>query len=166
MMRRWVLVSFMCLLGTAANAKWESQTLEDPMTDEKAAWIGTDSDDSSLSILFKCWDDADKTKWLAILTGKTYDEAASYEKIQTLKLRIDKNKVQEVPFGIEQFDGKIAYVTIPAVGSAFENLQREMFATQSRVVIEIDNKTTQFNAGSIRPSLQKVLRACNIQAGS
>ncbi len=120
--------SFIALLSLAqiqhAYALWDFSPDVDPMTDEKTAYVSVDDEKSSYAIGFKCWDDAEKTRWIAFIADIDFDQAKSYPKAIKMTVRIDTDRPIEIGFGQFNLGNKLAYVTSPEVGQIYFALEK------------------------------------------
>ena len=134
------VASIIALLSFAhtgrANAAWDFSPDTDPMTDEKTAYVSVEEADSSYAIGFKCWDDAENTRWIAFITDIDFDRAKSYPEGIKMAVRIDADRPMEIGFGQINLGNKLAYVTSPEVGQMYFNLEKSLLKAKSRIVTE------------------------------
>ena len=72
----------LALLGLAlagpARADWEFSQATDPMTDDQTGFVSVDNDEISFGLALKCWNDKEKTRWIAFVTNVDFDKAQKY----------------------------------------------------------------------------------------
>ena len=143
-----------------ANAAWDFTPDTDPMTDEKTAYVSVDDADNSYAIGFKCWDDAEKTRWIAFLTDIDFDKATSYPKSIEITVRIDKERPMEIGFRQENLGNELAYVTLPDVGQMYFNLEKSLLKAKSRIATEFMGIQIVFSVPNTQDVMEKMSTIC------
>ena len=143
-----------------ANAAWDFSPDTDPMTDEKTAYVSVDDADSSYAIGFKCWDDTEKTRWIAFITDIDFDRAKSYPEGIKMKVRIDTDRPMEIGFGQVNLGNKLAYVTSPEVGQIYFNLEKRLMKAKSRIVTEFMVNQIVFKVPNTQDVMEKMTAIC------
>ena len=143
-----------------ANAAWDFSPDTDPMTDEKTAYVSVDDADNSYAIGFKCWDDAEKTRWIAFITDIGFDRAKSYPEAMKMTVRIDTERPMEIGFGQVNLGNKLAYVTSPEVGQLYFNLERRLLKAKSRIVTEFMVNQVVFKVPNTQDVMEKMSAIC------
>ena len=158
------VASIIALLSFAqlgqANAAWDFFPDTDPMTDEKTAYVSVDDADSSYAIGLKCWDDAEKTRWIAFITDIDFDRATSYPEVIKMTLRIDTDRPMEIGFGQVNLSNNLAYVTSPELEQLFFNLEKRLMKAKSRIVTEFMDNQIVFNVPNTQDVMEKMSAIC------
>ncbi|WP_150117511.1 hypothetical protein [Microvirga vignae] len=159
------------LLGAPAIAKWETDVDEDPMTDDKVAYMETTLDgDDDVALAMKCWDDKDKSISLYVYTGTRYDKAAKYEEFEVFSLRVDKGEVFKLPFAPVEDEGYLMY-ELPISGygrteEAFRAAIKMIGAAKGKVAVEMSNNQYVFDVGGSDDAFDTFRKTCKLDLSS
>ncbi len=163
------VASIIALLAFAhvgqAKAAWDFSPDTDPMTDEKTAYISVDDNDSTYAIGFKCWDDAEKTRWIAFITDIDFDKAKSYPEVMKMTVRVDTDRPMEVGFGQVNLANRLAYVTSPEAGQVYFNLEKKLLKAKSRIVTEFMVNQILFKVPNTQDVMEKMSAICPYLGG-
>ena len=143
-----------------AHAAWDFSPDTDPMTDEKTAYVSVDDDNSAYALGFKCWDDAENTRWIAFITDIEFSQAKSYPEAMKMAVRIDAERPMEVALGQVNLGNKLAYVTSPEIGKAYFNLENKILGAKSRIVTEFMVNQVVFKVPNTQHVMQQMSAIC------
>ena len=158
------LLLSLCLLALTvagpAKADWEMTQATDPMSDEKTGFVSVDNADSTYGLAMKCWNDKEKTRWIAFMTNVDFDKAQKYPESAQISLRIDQDPVIEMSFGQVNLGNKLGYVTGPDFGDDYFALEKKILNAKTKIATGFMANLTVFNVSNGRDAMRKMAAVC------
>jgi hypothetical protein len=167
-MKRWIAACAVAvLLGAPAYAKWETEIDEDPMTDEKIAYMEAgEDDDGDVALALKCWDDKDKSISLYIFTDVKYDKAAKYPDHEVFSFRIDKGEIFTLPLQPVDLDGILTYELAVSAQPRVAARIKAVGAAKERVAVESSSRQMVFEAKGSGDAFDIFTKTCKLDLSS
>lgn len=158
------IILSLCLLGLTlagpAHADWELTQATDPMTDDKTGFVSVDNSESTYGLALKCWNDKDKTRWIAFITNVDFDKAQKYPESTQISLRIDQDPVIEMTFGQVNIGNKLGYVTGPDFGDNYFTVEKKIVGAKSKIAVGFMANLTVFPVSNGRDVMRKMANIC------
>ncbi len=158
------IILSLCLLGLtmagSAKADWEMSQATDPMTDDKTGFVSVDNDDATYGLALKCWNDKDRTRWIAFITTVDFDKAQKYPESTRISLRIDQEAVIDMAFGQVNIGNKLGYVTGPDFGEDYFMIEKKILNAKTKIAAGFMANLTVFNVSNGRDAMRQLTAVC------
>ena len=154
-----VVLMYLAFCGLA-RADWEMTAGTDPMTDDKNAYISVDNEESTYALALKCWNDKDKSRWVAFITNIDFDKAQKYPENTQISLRVDQEKAVDMSFKQVNMGNKLSYVTGPDFGKDYFVLEKKILNSRGKIVVSFMANMMIFNVPNSREAIAELKTSC------
>jgi hypothetical protein len=151
------------LLGTTLPASaWLARSDEDPMSDNKIAYIAQIS--SGFVLFAKCWENDPDETLFGINTLQPYDQSASYKDEIDVLVRIDKGEKYSLKMRPQETSGRLVFLTTQAEDEQVIPILAEVSRAKKHVAVSMETIVLTFPARGSTKAVDKLFKTCGITA--
>ena len=154
-------LAFGVLLGSA-QARWVSDTGQDPLSDEPFAFMASEEKgpSSTFTLMAKCWRKTPEQGLLAVMTPFPYDASAQYKDEVYAQFRIDKGEVRTLRFEPRNMSGKFGMVWRHDGVAAYTELLEQVASAKHQIALSLMNAVHVYPARGSTKAARALIRTC------
>ncbi len=165
---RWFMSVFFLLLGAGnAAAAWIFESDEDPLTDQKFAFMAASQQRGGyepFTLAFKCWEGDVAQSLMVIGTPISYDRSEPYKSSVLVKFRVDKGDVLELSFGPREFSGRLGLQLLGGDVELFSDVLERVGSANRQIVVSVFDQIYTFSASGSTKATNLLKETCKFSS--